>query len=85
LLVFLLVIPEGDLRLPLPLLLPLFVLAVIPERVIKLLHHIVFIAHNMPIFGSVGTVQANCANSSNSGCYRPLGHGEPGASPFLRR
>ena len=33
-----------------------------PERVIKLLHHIVFIAHNMPIFCCVGTVQGNCAN-----------------------
>jgi hypothetical protein len=33
-----------------------------PERVIKLLHHIVFIADNMPIFGCAGTVQAACAN-----------------------
>jgi len=35
-----------------------------PERVIELLHHVVFIAHNMPIFGCVGTVQANCVNFS---------------------
>jgi hypothetical protein len=35
-----------------------------PERVIKLPHTIVFIAYNMPIFGCVGTVQANCVNFS---------------------
>jgi hypothetical protein len=48
-----------------------------PERVRKLLHHIVFIAHNTPIFGCVGTVQANCVNFSQFGCYRSLGHDEP--------
>jgi hypothetical protein len=47
-----------------------------PERVIKLLHHIVFIAHNMPIFGCVGAVQGNCANLGQFGCYRSLGHEE---------
>jgi hypothetical protein len=33
-----------------------------PERVIKILYPAVFIVDNMPVFGCVGTVQANCAN-----------------------
>jgi hypothetical protein len=51
--------------------------------VINFLYHIVFIAHNIPIFGCVGTVQVNCVNFSQFGCYRSLGHEEPGASPLL--
>ena len=34
--------------------------------------------HNSTDFCCVGTVQGNCPNFSQLGCYRPLGHEEPG-------
>jgi len=43
-----------------------------PERVIKLLYLIVFIADNLAFFDCVGTVQVNCANFSR--CSKSLGH-----------
>src|SRR5580658_9105934 len=57
-----------------------------PERVIKLLYHIVFIAHNMPIFGCVGTVQASCVNFSQF-CLLPVpwARGTGARRPFFRR
>src|SRR5208283_459189 len=57
-----------------------------PERVIELLHHVVFIAHNMPIFGCVGTVQANCVNFSQFCQLQvPWARGTGVRRPFFRR
>ena len=39
--------------------------------------------HNSTDFCCVGTVQDNCANFSQIGCYRSLGHREPGAVSLL--
>lgn len=56
------------------------------ERVIRVLHHVVFIAYNMPIFGCVGTVQANCVNFSQFCLLQvPWARGTGVRRPFFRR
>jgi len=54
--------------------------------VIKLLYHIVSIAHNTPIFGCVGTVQGNRVESQQIGLLEvPWALGAGVRRPFFRR
>jgi hypothetical protein len=54
-----------------------------PERVRMILEITHSNEHIYIDFGCVGTVQDNCANLSQFGCYSSLGHEEPGTSPLL--
>jgi hypothetical protein len=56
-----------------------------PEWVIKLLHHIVFIADNMRLLGCVGIVQADCVNLSQFCLLQiPWARGARVRRPFFR-